>query len=370
MLKEKSLGRLTGLFIKTSVLISLLCLWIYPAAMAGPLGQTCRTWEKLGARAAFKSVAMFKTRGKVFGRNAYIALTNAGYAEVQGEDTMGALDGLSRVLGVSRGDHSLVEVQSTASSPLWFAVYNKESGMCAYLEVNPGGLEIEPENLFSVTSVENIQADTIFADPETYAGIFSLKPFGGNEFRIVTIVNAIAGGAPSYAVRSFEFHDHYCPGVTSGILMAQLVKTQFPLTWGGKYFVHSVQPWCKEDALIVMLNATPGKKSYAVSYSTDEDKSQWAEEVKDAATIVYRTNEQGLWEGIVLGMSWADTGCPTTGNSLIDKLCSDLYYLDHLGTPADFVQILYSFTLSEGQTPQDFARPGQDPMALLGLTTP
>jgi hypothetical protein len=27
-----------------------------------------------------------------------------------------------------------------------------------------------------------------------------------------------------------------------------------------------VDPWCKEDALLVLLNATPGKKGYAISY--------------------------------------------------------------------------------------------------------
>jgi len=53
-----------------------------------------------------------------------------------------------------------------------------------------------------------------------------------------------------------------------------------------------VDPWCKEDALMVLLSATPGKRNYAVSYPTDEDKESLTEDGKMASTIVYRQNIQ------------------------------------------------------------------------------
>ena len=62
-------------------------------------------------------------------------------------------------------------------------------------------------------------------------------------------------------MRAFEFHDHYCPGVTSGVLMIQYLKKHFPPGKRG-YCVHTIDPWCKEDALLVLLNATPCKKGY------------------------------------------------------------------------------------------------------------
>jgi formylmethanofuran dehydrogenase subunit E-like metal-binding protein len=52
-------------------------------------------------------------------------------------------------------------------------------------------------------------------------------------------------------------------------MMADYVKKHLPLEQGGSYFVQSVQPWCKEDALLIMLNATPGKGGYAVTYPTE-----------------------------------------------------------------------------------------------------
>lgn len=165
-----------------------------------------------------------------------------------------------------------------------------------------------------------------------------------------------------------EFHDHYCPGVTSGILMALYLKENFPLETG-KYFIHSVQPWCKEDALLVILNATPGKKGYAASYSTPEDRENWIDGMENASTIAYRMNSStGVWEGIVVSFTWVETGCPSYGHSVLDKLCSDLYYLEQLDHPEDFVTILHEFELPEGVAPLDYARPGVDPMEMLGLT--
>ncbi len=328
-----------------------------------------RRWKSLGADAAARALSELKARGASPDPNDLIALTNAGYAEIQGESTMAAIDGISALSGVSRGKNSLIEVQSASEKPLWFAVYDPDSGLCAYLQTETLPQADTPAP-FSLVSVETIAAETLFADPYPYAARFDQKIFGGNAFRVVTIANAAAKGAPSDAIRAFEFHDHYCPGVTSGIMMAKYVKTYLPLTGpNDSYFVQAVAPWCKEDALMVMLNATPGKRGYAVTYPTDEDTARWLPQAQDAATVIYRKNgDTGLWDGMVLGFSWAETGCPETGNSVIDKLCSDLWYLERMDQPESFVTVIKEFTLPQGVSPKDYARPGVDPMERLGLT--
>ena len=137
---------------------------------------------------------------------------------------------------------------------------------------------------------------------------------------------------------------------------------------GGSYFVQSVRPWCKEDALLSILNATPGKKAYHLMYSTEEDVAQWKKEAKNAANIIYRKDPQSqIWDGVVLGIQFPETDCPSYNNSLLDKLCSDLYYLDLIDTPESFVHEIKRFTLPEGVDPKDYARPGVDPMKRLDL---
>ncbi len=119
---------------------------------------------------------------------------------------------------------------------------------------------------------------------------------------------------------------------------------------------------------MVMLNATPGKSGYAVIYPTDEDKAKWTTEGQEAVTIVYRKNaDTGLWNGLVLGFTWGDTGCPDYGSSVITKLCSDLWYLARMDQPETFVKVIRQFQLPEGAQPKDYARPGVDPMTPTGL---
>ncbi|BBO82320.1 hypothetical protein DSCO28_28860 [Desulfosarcina ovata subsp. sediminis] len=330
-------------------------------------------WKSVGRQAAAKAIRMLREEAPWFGTKDLIALSNAGYAEIDGGVTMGALDGLSETLGVSRGNNSLVEIHSAADKDLWFAIYQKRSGYCVYLQVDPdapcGKFHRgwgNRESLFSIAVMEQINATHLFDNAEEYAEKFSNSIFGGNEFRIVTIANAVAEEAPGYAVRSFEFHDHYCPGVTSGILMAQYVKTFYPLDTGGSYFVQGVSPACKEDALLVMLNTTPGKKGYGVTYPTSEDIANWPTWAQSARNIIYwKETSSSSWVALVLEKQSGTTGCPDYGNSVLNKLCSDLWYLERLDQPEEFITVLKAITLPDGTVPKDFARPGVDAILLL-----
>ena len=286
-----------------------------------------------------------------------------------------AQDGLARVTRARRGNNELLEVHSAYNAPLWFAVYDRETGKCAYLEPAPGSDPaacstdtMTDTPLFKIREVATVNADYLYQHAEAFDEKMKNKLFGGNAFRIIAMANAVDAGAPTRVVKAFEFHDHYCPGVSSGIMMADFIKQHLPLAPNGKYFIQSVQPWCKEDAFIVMLNTTPGKGGYAVTYPTDADKARWTDTAKDAATIVYRKNpETGIWDGMVLGFTWLETGCPDFGKSVVGKLCGDLFFIKNLQSPEKFVKVIHRFTLDEGVDPTAYARPGVDPMMLLGL---
>ena len=328
-------------------------------------------WKAVGRLAAETSLDRIAKEAADYKKTNLIVLTNAGYAEVNGEPTQGALDGVTEVTGASRGRYTLVEIQASPWSPLWFAVYDKGSGCCVYSEVDASKAVVAGKgssaDLFRISSLERIDADRIFADPSGYDAKFKDKMFGGNAFRIVAVANAVAAGAPPCAIRAFEFHDHYCPGVVSGIFMARYLYKHYPPGKSG-YFVHAVEPWCKEDALMVLLNATPGKRRYAVSYPTKSDMARRLPELQEASTIVYRKNEQTeRWEGMLIEFEWADTGCPKTGSGAIDRLCSDMWYLKGLDKPEDFVKVVKTFELPDGTSPKDWARPGVDPLEKLGL---
>jgi formylmethanofuran dehydrogenase subunit E-like metal-binding protein len=338
--------------------------------------QEYNKWKAMGKSAADQSFAAMKKAGAKPQKGDTIVLTNAGYAEVNGASTQGALDGLTEKTGASRGANTLVEIHSSPWTKLWFAVYDKASGLCAYLEVNPSAAGESTndkisglKSVFDIQALERVNFDYLNTHADEFKVKFDQKVFGGNEFRVIGILNAISQGVPSYAVRAFEFHDHYCPGVTSGIMMATYLKRHFPPASGSDYFVQAIQPWCKEDALMVLLNATPGKGGYGVSYPSNSDKERLLPEAKNASTVVYRKTSDGKrWEGVVLAFKWAaETQCPETGNGVVDKVCSDLWYLKRMGNPEEFVSVVKSIELPEGVSPKDWAAPGVNVMEKLGL---
>lgn len=322
-------------------------------------------WAATGKVAADKAIALIKSAASKPEKENLIVLTNAGYSEADGELTQGALDGLTAVTGASRGKNTLVEIHSAPWTPPWFAIFDKGSGYCVYLEVKvpeKDSQKTPSPGIFSISSVERIDAEYLYGHADEYKGKFKNKIFNGNEFRILTIANAVAKGAPAYVVRSFEFHDHYCPGVNSGILMANYIRKNFPPDDEG-YFIQSVTPWCKEDAVQVMLNVTAGKKSYIIYHPSDADLEARKPEFKDISTIVYRHNtKSNKWQGIALKFVWADTKFTSTGNQLIDKMRDALWYLDHMDKSEDFVKVIKTFELPEGIKPVDWARPGTDPL--------
>ncbi|MGQ9797651.1 FmdE family protein [Desulfosoma sp.] len=325
---------------------------IFPQMAVGADSGDYQKWKSVGSTAAIEGVNRIAVRSMVLPfQRKWIALSNAGYAEPNGQCTIAALDGLSEKLGVSRGAQTLVEVHSAPEKPLWFAIYDAFTGFLAYLQVNPERVEwdiSDASNIFSKITVENVKANYIFNNADSFA-----PDFGGNEFAIVTIANAVAAGVPAYVFRSLEFHDHLCPGLTSGILIGQFAKHYFRALGTGSWFVQGLQPWCKEDALMVMLNATPGKSGYGVIYSTPEERKKWAP-YGDAVNIIFHYNpETKLWEGLVVGFQWASqTGCEQFSNNLVKKLCSDLYYLNYLDQPELFVKVLTTLTLKPGVHPK------------------
>ncbi len=320
-------------------------------------------WNNVGKDTGFQALVLMQQRGVKPQKENLIALTNAGYAEVEGSSTMGFIDGITDSTGCRRGNSTLAEIHARYDSPLWCAVYDKVSGYCAYLQLK--------SNTFDIAAIEKINADHLYANAEAFNKKFGGKVFGGNEFRIVTIANALANGAPAYALRSFEYHDHYCPGVTSGIMMVNYIKKNFPPIDGGNYFVQSVQAWCKEDALMTLLNATPGKGGYSALYSTEADRANWKDNAKDASTIIYREDKKAdKWDGVVLSFKWADSSiCKDYGEkSIMTKLCMDLWYLKKMDKPEEFIKEIKRFELPKGITPKDWAKAGVDPMKLLELT--
>jgi formylmethanofuran dehydrogenase subunit E-like metal-binding protein len=260
-----------------------------------------------------------------------LALTDAGYiANIGKYSSAGALNGVMMTAGVSGGKGNLANVHRRYDQPLWFAFFDKETGDCFYLEVNEGNLktwldkeaagtvdlsefmEVSADALFSKISRENIDPDELITEEGAAAWNhnFVNKTFGGNEFSIVTISAVWDKGISNEFLRSAEFHNHICPGLTSGYFMTQYLRENYPLEKGEKWVVWSVPPWCKDDAFQQIFDSTVGKRDMAVMYVPSSVIEKLAPEYKNIAGIYIKIGKTGEAKAIVLGWDW-------------EKVCSD-----------------------------------------------
>jgi formylmethanofuran dehydrogenase subunit E-like metal-binding protein len=259
---------------------------------------------------------------------------------------------------------------------LWFAFYRPDSGKCAYLQAQGkraakalSGEQFRDRG-FALEQAARINADHIV----DHAGAFQDRAenglFGNNLFRVVTGANAAAKNSPDDLLTAVQLHDHYCPGVSSGVLLARYIRQQIlPGRPGADCFVLSLKPWCKEDALITLLNATPGKRSYGVMYPGDGESESWPAPLSRTDTIFFLRENSGSWQGKMLRFDFAKAkemfSGPETGIPTVDKLAMDLWLMGYLDEPGAFVDTVGTVQLDKGQSPRDLLSPGTNPVEML-----
>jgi formylmethanofuran dehydrogenase subunit E-like metal-binding protein len=186
---------------------------------------------------------------------------------------------------------------------------------------------------------------------------------GQDLFTLAAIANVWAKDGPYDFLKSAELHNHICPGLTSGYLIAHYIQKRYPLAPGERYTVLASPVWCKEDALQVVLDCTPGKNSLIVKPLSEKQKA--AVSVPNPAGLLLVWNaKQKTGRGVALSFdfdrlrSLAPEGAP--------KAASVLAALDHLGEPERFVSAAATFDLDESRY-QRMIEAGSNPYEVVGL---
>lgn len=329
-----------------------------------------------------------------------LALTDAGYmAQVGDYTTEKALDGVVMTSGVSRGKGNLVNVHKAYNSPLWFAFFDKQSKDCIYLEAKSEVLrtyldrertdkdaalrdfmELEDEEVFATIVTENIAADRLLDDPEEWQEKMVVTVFGGNEFSIITISNLWARGLPNDFLKAAELHDHICPGLTSGYLIAEYLKQSLPSSAPKEeYTIIAIPPWCKDDVLIQIFETNVGHKRLYVKHLTQEQMEQLPDYAKNVANIVIRWEagaESG--DGIVVGFNWdkvyQGTDLPkewlgdfATWHWWYVRLKMDIWMMGYLDNPEALVFTIKEFEVGSQAEIEKLKSAGVNPLVELGI---
>ena len=338
---------------------------------------------ELGSKAAKIAMQDLKFEN---GDENVLVLTNAGHAIVDGQTSQAAIKGLTQQSGNSVGDGNLFQVLRSHWKPVWFYFFDKASGEAVFIQADSQSLNnsleefkaLPDDQVFSQVSRANVDLDYMLNNTDEGNATFSQKAFGGNEFSLVGISNVWAEGASFDFIQAACFHDHLCPGVTSGYMLAKYTEQKLPITnvSSESYKVIACPNWCKDDALQMIWDATPGKSGMFVMALTDTEKNALKAKYNqsDVAGIFIRWNDTAKeGDALVLGFNWTlvyemtgtgpkDWKGPAWGS----KLVMDVDMMPYWYQPDVFISTLKEFKVDAGKLAQ-LQNAGMHPLKVAGV---
>ena len=283
-------------------------------------------------------------------------LTDAGYVKVNGETTEDCIRTIRNETGCSIGDGNLLTIHRSVNSPFWFVIFDNETKDCVYT--------VYKNCAFNATTV-NIDGE----NATTSDGWNETKDaLGSDAFTIVTIANAWGYGAPYDFLKCVEFHNHLCPGVTSGYMLADYLLKEYPLDTGEKYVVIACPIWCKDDALQIMLDTTVGKRSIFAKNMPAHD------EIENTAGIYIVWNKT-LASGTGYVLSFDFDHARNVSNvtesdfetyPMASRIKMDWGMMPYLNQPETFVSTLHTFDVTSDLLKR-LELAGVDPYVEIGL---
>jgi len=297
-------------------------------------------------------------------------LTDAGYVKVDGETTRGCIVTLREKTGCSIGDGNLLTIHRSVNKPLWFAIFDNDTKNCVYA--------VYKNEAFTITEVVNIDGE----DATTSDGWNAMKAaIGSDAFSIVVIANAWGYGTPNDLLKCADLHNHLCPGLSSGYLIAEYISEEYPLGKGESYTWIGCPNWCKDDAIQILLDLTPGKKSMVVKQRSGE---LFVKEKPLAGILIIWNSTAKSGRGVAFQYDWGEM-CNLSDVNISDfkppggktnplfwttRIKSTFGMLPYLDQPNMFVSPASDeFNVTSGQLDR-VKEAGVDPYAELGLVDP
>lgn len=214
-----------------------------------------------------------------------LVITTAGVTLRDGTTTEDCIEGIWNGLGgkVTSGQGNLLILRKTPVDPVDFA----------FIKKNGNALEAV---FFMNGSTTPVYQGTISQDMQAAEWNNLIAKVGGqNAFTYGSLANAWKAGAPSDLLRQAAFHGHMCQGTISGYAISQVLMQYYPPLQDTQnpgspydvsaYKVIGVPGDSDDDAIINLLNTTPGKGAY----------------------VGYDTTNTGATDNMVAFVRWVDT---------------------------------------------------------------
>jgi formylmethanofuran dehydrogenase subunit E-like metal-binding protein len=174
--------------------------------------------------------------------------------------------------------------------------------------------------------------------------------------------------------------------VTIGYFIAKVMLEKYPLAKGQKYVWIGSPAKCGDDAIQILMDLTPGKRScYIKELGPDQKKAISVEEPLNnvMGILVIWDNAQNKGKGVVFKYNWGRV-CELTGIKYSDfmpkggyanpvfwttRLKSNIAVIPYFDTPTEFVRVAKEVEV----TPEMYVQmigAGVNPYQTIGLTKP
>jgi formylmethanofuran dehydrogenase subunit E-like metal-binding protein len=306
------------------------------------------------------------------GSPALLALTNATYVKVDGKTTEDYVDMIRETTGCSVGKGNLLFFHRPVNHPLKIVLFRKDTADAVVMTYD--GEKMGKLSL-------NIDSEEA-AQPDIWKKI--QEKVGSDTFSIVTIANAWANGAPYDFLRCSEFHNHLCPGIGTGYQIVTFIMDRYPLKEGENYIWIACPPWCKDDAIQMLLDLTSGKQNLFVKQLTGDQKTAvlgetlsdniagilviWNKKAKKGTAVALRYNWGKAWQ--VSGVTveeFKPKGGPKNPIFWSSRTKCNLGLMPYLNKPESFVRVVKELEIN----PQMYTQmtiAGVNPYKVIGLS--
>jgi formylmethanofuran dehydrogenase subunit E-like metal-binding protein len=259
-------------------------------------------------------------------------MTDATYVRVNGKTSEPYVDVIQEETGCTVGKGNLLFFHRPMNYPLKIAMFRKDTKECVVIGYDGKQMQTQKYDL----GLDGISKEGFWKQVGS--------PLAPDAFTIATFGHAWALDAPQDFLKCAEFHNHLCAGIASGYMIARFVMSKYPLQEGERYTWVASPVFCKDDAIQVLLDVTPGKKTLYVEGLTESQKENLKFE-NTAGVLAVWNKKESKGNGVVLEFNWEKARRK-------DKLQMIFGMLPYLERPDEFVRVVKEFEV----TPQMLER--------------
>jgi len=258
-----------------------------------------------------------------------LVITNLGYSE--GSEKL--IDDFYREI-VALGSPDVMFMHTSYDKPFFVAFFNKTSGKLCYVEEKR-------------RAVENVSYEYVLANANEWNEKMKAKVFSGYEFALIGFTQLYSNSAPHQLLKSAEFHNHACPGLLSGYLIAEKLK-ELKKNYKDMLLIFSVPPWCKDDALQTIFDVTVGKKGMFVRVLSDEESKAYP---NIAGIYVFYNESKKEGKGFILTFDFEsvrkNANVSSSDYAWLQRVKQNQWILKNLEESKKLVGVLGEFEVNE-----------------------